>query len=240
METTLQDADLTALLDGVTHVFHLAAQAGVRRAGGATSRSTRPTTSTRPSGSSRPASAGRSSASSMPRARRSTATTARSRCARSAAAARCRPTASPNWPPSSSATSTRDHGVPTASLRYFTVYGPRQRPDMAFHRFLQAALAASRSRSTATASRRGTSRSWPTRWRPRSRPASAARRGGLQHRRRLPRLPQRGARAHRPGHRPPIHRPRTAQKGDMRDTYADTSLARADLGFARPFRSRTA
>ena len=27
-----------------------------------------------------------------------------------------------------------------SSLRYFTVYGPRQRPDMAFHRFLRAAL----------------------------------------------------------------------------------------------------
>jgi len=25
------------------------------------------------------------------------------------------------------------------SLRFFTVYGPRQRPDMAFHRFLKAA-----------------------------------------------------------------------------------------------------
>ena len=31
--------------------------------------------------------------------------------------------------------------VPTVSLRYFTVYGPRQRPDMAFHRFCKAALA---------------------------------------------------------------------------------------------------
>ena len=30
--------------------------------------------------------------------------------------------------------------VPTVSLRYFTVYGPRQRPDMAFHRFISAAL----------------------------------------------------------------------------------------------------
>jgi len=29
-------------------------------------------------------------------------------------------------------------GVPTVSLRYFTVYGPRQRPDMAFHRFCKA------------------------------------------------------------------------------------------------------
>lgn len=31
-------------------------------------------------------------------------------------------------------------GVPTVGLRYFTVYGPRQRPDMAFHRFLRRAL----------------------------------------------------------------------------------------------------
>ncbi len=34
-----------------------------------------------------------------------------------------------------------NYGVPTVSLRYFTVYGPRQRPDMAFHRFIGAALA---------------------------------------------------------------------------------------------------
>jgi len=34
-----------------------------------------------------------------------------------------------------------EFGVPTVSLRYFTVYGPRQRPDMAFHRFLRAGLA---------------------------------------------------------------------------------------------------
>jgi UDP-glucuronate 4-epimerase len=31
-------------------------------------------------------------------------------------------------------------GVHTVSLRYFTVYGPRQRPDMAFHRLCEAAL----------------------------------------------------------------------------------------------------
>ncbi len=34
----------------------------------------------------------------------------------------------------------KNFGVPTVALRYFTVYGPRQRPDMAFHRFLKAAL----------------------------------------------------------------------------------------------------
>jgi nucleoside-diphosphate-sugar epimerase len=33
-----------------------------------------------------------------------------------------------------------ERGVPTVVLRYFSVYGPRQRPDMAFHRFVEAAL----------------------------------------------------------------------------------------------------
>ncbi len=31
-------------------------------------------------------------------------------------------------------------GVPVVSLRYFTVYGPRQRPDMGIHRMIEAAL----------------------------------------------------------------------------------------------------
>jgi nucleoside-diphosphate-sugar epimerase len=30
------------------------------------------------------------------------------------------------------------YGVPTIALRYFTVFGSRQRPDMAFHRFIRA------------------------------------------------------------------------------------------------------
>ncbi len=34
----------------------------------------------------------------------------------------------------------KNYGVPTASLRYFTVYGPRQRPDMAIHLFVRAIL----------------------------------------------------------------------------------------------------
>lgn len=33
----------------------------------------------------------------------------------------------------------RETGIPTVALRYFTVYGPRQRPDMGFHRFFEAA-----------------------------------------------------------------------------------------------------
>lgn len=34
----------------------------------------------------------------------------------------------------------QNFGVPTTALRYFTVYGPRQRPDMAFHLFFKAIL----------------------------------------------------------------------------------------------------
>ena len=34
-----------------------------------------------------------------------------------------------------------NHGVPATSLRYFTVYGPRQRPDMAIHAFTAACAA---------------------------------------------------------------------------------------------------
>ena len=34
----------------------------------------------------------------------------------------------------------RNFGIPAVSLRYFTVYGPRQRPDMGFSRFMQALL----------------------------------------------------------------------------------------------------
>jgi len=32
----------------------------------------------------------------------------------------------------------KNFGVPTTSLRFFTVYGPSQRPDMAFHKFFKA------------------------------------------------------------------------------------------------------
>ncbi|MBE9046873.1 NAD-dependent epimerase/dehydratase family protein [Pleurocapsales cyanobacterium LEGE 10410] len=35
----------------------------------------------------------------------------------------------------------QNFGVPVTALRYFTVYGPRQRPDMAFHKFFRAATA---------------------------------------------------------------------------------------------------
>lgn len=35
----------------------------------------------------------------------------------------------------------KNYGVPVVSLRYFTVYGPKQRPDMAFHKFIRNILA---------------------------------------------------------------------------------------------------
>lgn len=35
----------------------------------------------------------------------------------------------------------KNYGVPVVSLRFFTVYGPRQRPDMAFSRFVSGILA---------------------------------------------------------------------------------------------------
>ena len=34
----------------------------------------------------------------------------------------------------------KNFGVPATALRYFTVYGHRQRPDMAFHKFFRAAI----------------------------------------------------------------------------------------------------
>ncbi len=36
----------------------------------------------------------------------------------------------------------KNYGLPAVCLRYFTVYGPRQRPDMAFHKFFKGAMMA--------------------------------------------------------------------------------------------------
>ncbi len=127
-----------------------------------------------------------------------------------------------------------NHGVPCVSLRYFTVYGPRQRPDMAFHRFLRAAImsqpvtlygdgeqtrdftfVADAAAATANAATRGV-------------PGRVYNIGG-------------GSRVSvnrvldivgRLVGRPLDVRREGTQKGDMRDTYADTSRARADFGFA--------
>lgn len=126
-----------------------------------------------------------------------------------------------------------NHGVPCVSLRYFTVYGPRQRPDMAFNRFIRAAIAG---QPIALYGDGGQTRDFTFVADAVAATAAAATRG----------VPGRvynvggGSRvsvnqvleiiARRAG-RPLDVRREAPQKGDMRDTYADTSLARADLGF---------
>jgi UDP-glucose 4-epimerase len=126
------------------------------------------------------------------------------------------------------------YGVPTVSLRYFTVYGPRQRPDMGFHKFLRATILGQpitvygdgeQTRdftyvhdavaATIAAATRGV-------------PGRVYNIGG-------------GSRVSinqvlemigRISSRKPLITVDPAQKGDMRHTYADTWLARTDLGFA--------
>ena len=128
---------------------------------------------------------------------------------------------------------TQSGGVPTISLRYFTVYGPRQRPDMAFNRFIRAQLAgkeltvfddgdqtrdftfvADAVRANLLALERGT-------------PGAAYNIGGgsrvsvnhvLEILGRLTERPVRVQRSER-------------QRGDVRDTHASTERARAELGW---------
>ena len=127
-----------------------------------------------------------------------------------------------------------NYGVPTVSMRYFTVYGPRQRPDMGFHKFLRSAILdqpitlygdGEQTRdftfvhdavsATIAAAVRGV-------------PGRVYNIGG-------------GSRVSinqvldmigRVSGRQPRITIDPAQKGDMRHTYADTGRARADLGFA--------
>src|SRR4051812_37345210 len=126
-----------------------------------------------------------------------------------------------------------NHGVPAVSLRYFTVYGPRQRPDMGFHKFFRATLRGEpitlygdgeqtrdftfvddAVHATITAATLGVA-------------GRVYNIGG-------------GSRVSinqvldmigRVSGRRPVISADPAQKGDMRHTYADTALARADLGF---------
>ncbi|HXE80643.1 MAG TPA: NAD-dependent epimerase/dehydratase family protein [Vicinamibacterales bacterium] len=141
VEARLQDADLDALLDGVTHVFHLAAQAGVRRSWGRefeiyTTHNIGATQRLLEACVGRPisrfvyASSSSVYGDSTPVPMREdmrvqplspygvTKLAAEHLCQLYAV----------------------NHGVPTTSLRYFTVYGPRQRPDMAFNKFIRAAI----------------------------------------------------------------------------------------------------
>jgi nucleoside-diphosphate-sugar epimerase len=126
-----------------------------------------------------------------------------------------------------------NYGVPAVSLRYFTVYGPRQRPDMGFHRFLRATMLQKpitvygdgeqtrdftfvhdAATATIAAATRGV-------------PGRVYNIGGGSRVSINQVLEIIGRVA---GHRPLVTID-PAQKGDMRHTFADTSRARADLGF---------
>jgi len=127
-----------------------------------------------------------------------------------------------------------NEGVPAVSLRYFTVYGPRQRPDMGFHKFLRATLL---DQPITVYGDGEQTRDFTFVHDAVAANVAAAARG----------VPGRvyniggGSRvsinhvldliAEISG-RPIDIRREPSQKGDMRDTYADTSLARADLGFS--------
>jgi UDP-glucose 4-epimerase len=234
VESTIQGADLERLLDGVTHVFHLAAQAGVRRSWGRDFQ-VYTTNNIEATQVLLEACVGK------PLHRLVYASS--SSVYGDAAVIPMREDAVP-YPLSPYGVTklaaehlchlySANHGVPATSVRYFTVYGPRQRPDMAFNRFLKAAsrgdpiavfgdggqtrdftFVADAVAGTIAAGERGV-------------PGRAYNLGG-------------GSRVSlnevldivgRVTGQPLKIERGPAQKGDVRDTYADTSLARADLGF---------
>ena len=137
-----------------------------------------------------------------------------------------------------------NHGVPTVSLRYFTVYGPRQRPDMGFHRFLRAGL---RQRADHALRRRRADPGLHLRRRRRRRhdrtPGSTGVPGRrVQYWRRVARLHQ-----PRPGHHRRAARPsagRASRAGaegrHARHLCRHGARARASSGLPRPSRSNRA
>lgn len=234
-ETSIADANLPALLDGVTHVFHLAAQAGVRKSWGRdfrvyTSNNVEATQILLEACAGRPierlvyASSSSVYGDDVPLPMREDARpqpVSPYGVTKLAAEQLCHL----YWV---------NHSVPTVSLRYFTVYGPRQRPDMGFSRFFAAVLTdkavpqfgdgrqtrdftfvADAVLATIAAATRG-------------KPGGVYNIGGgsrvelldvFELIRKITGRPLRVDRIE-------------AQRGDMRDTYADTTRARADLGFA--------
>jgi UDP-glucose 4-epimerase len=235
VESSIADADLGALLDGTTHVFHLAAQAGVRKSWGRefqiyTSLNVDATQILLEACVGRPiervvyASSSSVYGDEAPLPMREDL---------------------PLHPVSPYGVTKLaaeqlcylyfvNHRVPTVSLRYFTVYGPRQRPDMGFHRFFSALLAgrplvqygdgrqtrdftfvADAASATHAAAVRGV-------------PGRVYNIGGgsrVSLRDVFDLLGAITGQEVRIDHQP-------VQKGDMRDTYADTTRAQADLAFA--------
>jgi nucleoside-diphosphate-sugar epimerase len=140
VEAALQDVDLTALLAGVTHVFHLAGQAGVRKSWGADFdvyiRDNIQATQRLLEALAR-----------MPIQKYVYSSSSSVYGNHVPLPMREDTYLQPLSPYGVTKLAGEhlgnlycaNHGVPVVSLRYFTVYGPRQRPDMAFQRFLTAA-----------------------------------------------------------------------------------------------------
>ena len=235
VETTIQDADLPSLLNGVTHVFHLAAQAGVRKSWGRdfqvyTVNNVEATQVLLEGIVGRPVEKLVYASSSSVYGDNAPIPMREDTLPQPLSPYGVTKLAAEHLCHLYSA----NHGVPATSVRYFTVYGPRQRPDMAFNRFFRAALAgapisvfgdgeqtrdftfvADAVAATILAAERG-------------RPGVAYNIGGgsqVSVNQVLQMVEQIS------GRRLDIRR-EAIQKGDMRDTYADTSRARAELGFA--------
>lgn len=125
------------------------------------------------------------------------------------------------------------YALPTVSLRFFTVYGPRQRPDMGFHRFIRAALIGEPitlygdGEQTRDFTFVGDIVAALIAAAERGRPAGVYNIGGGSR----VSINEVLALIQRITGRTLDIRREPAQKGDMRDTFADTSRARAELGF---------
>jgi UDP-glucose 4-epimerase len=234
VEDALQSTPLDVLLDGVTHIYHLAAQAGVRKSWG---RDFLTYTSHNVDATQRLLEAAKGG----PVTRFVYASSSSVYGDGVAIPMREDAYVEPLSPYGVTKLAaehlcllyTANYGVPTVSLRFFTVYGPKQRPDMAFHRFISAALAGQpitlygdgeQTRDftfvddiVAALMAAGD----------RGRPGAVYNIGGGSRVSINQVLAQIGQIA---GH-PLAVRREAAQKGDMRDTFADTSRARADLGF---------
>ena len=235
VEATLQTADLGRLLAGVTHVFHLAAQAGVRKSWGRdfaayvsnnieSTQRLLETVKDLPIDKFVYASSSSVYGDAVPIPMREDAVlqpVSPYGVTKLAAEHLCSLYHS-------------SYGVPAVSLRYFTVYGPRQRPDMGFYRFLRAAhlgepipvygdgeqtrdftFVSDAVAATVAAGSRGC-------------PGGVYNIGGGSR----VSVNQVLAVIQKIVGRPvPLLR-EPAQKGDMRDTFADTARARTELGFS--------
>jgi nucleoside-diphosphate-sugar epimerase len=234
VEGKVQDMDLAGVLDGAAEVFHLAAQAGVRASWG---RDFEVYTDNNVLATQRLLEA--AVAARVPRLVYASSSSVYGDAAELPLQeqAACRPVS-----PYGVTKLAAEHlanlyhsnlGMPVVSLRYFTVYGPRQRPDMAFHRFLRAARDGSPIRvfgdgsqtrdftfiDDIVAATRAAADS--------GRPGSVYNVGGGE---RVALSDVIGRIEKVTGRRLEVIR-ESAQKGDMRDTFADTSAAGRDLGF---------